>query len=81
MEIRAQVPIKVGTELTIQYNSLLLGNRKRRELFRNIWYFDCKCSRCSDATEMGSYLNGLACQLCAKGGEQRVVATIVSRKH
>ena len=34
LEIRAQVPIKAGTELSIQYNTLVLGHRKRRQLFR-----------------------------------------------
>jgi len=44
LEIRAQVPIKAGTELSIQYNTLVLGHRKRRQLFRqgqskehNLW--------------------------------------------
>ena len=123
LEIRAQVPIKAGTELSIQYNTLVLGHRKRRQLFRQgqskectcwetsfgrkplkgtvwetqvfaklwdmhnihnffkrvsilsfrltkqqklVWFFDCQCVRCCDATEMGSYLNGLVCQECAK---------------
>ena len=34
LEIRAQIAIKRGTELSIQYNTLVLGHRKRRELFR-----------------------------------------------
>ena len=34
LEIRAQIAIKKGTELSIQYNTLVLGHRKRRQLFR-----------------------------------------------
>ena len=34
LEIRTQIAIKEGTELAIQYNALVLGHRKRRELFR-----------------------------------------------
>ena len=55
-----------GTELTIQYNSLLMGKRKRQELFGKVWFFHCKCPRCQDATEMGSFLSALSCQLCPK---------------
>ena len=56
--------MKAGSELSIQYNHLMMGRRSRRESFRQGWFFDCKCCRCSDATEMGSYVNALLCQLC-----------------
>merc|ERR1712079_732543 len=38
LEIRAQTHIKAGTELTIQYNHLLMGRRSRRESFRQGWF-------------------------------------------
>ena len=71
IKIVAQTEIKAGTELTIQYNSLIMGRRKRRDLFRKVWFFHCKCVRCLDATEMGSFLNALQCQTCpnSKRGE------------
>ena len=56
--------LQAGTELNFSYNHLMMGCRSRRESFRQVWFFDCKCARCCDATEMGSFLNGLLCPLC-----------------
>ena len=61
IEIRAQKEIKRGEELTIQYQSLFTGSRKRREMFKKVWYFDCECRRCQDPSELGSYLNAFIC--------------------
>ena len=61
IEIRAQKDIKKGEELTIQYQSLFTGSRKRRERFKNVWYFYCECRRCQDASELGSCLNAFIC--------------------
>ena len=55
---------QAGTELNFSYNHLMMGRLSRRESFRQGWFFDCKCSRCCDATEMGSFLNALLCPLC-----------------
>ena len=63
IEIRAQREIKKGEELTIQYQSLFTGSRKRREMFRRVWYFDCECRRCQDPSELGSYLNAFICPI------------------
>jgi len=61
MDIRTQIHVK---ELNFSYNHLMMGRLSRRESFRQGWFFDCKCSRCCDATEMGSFLNALLCPLC-----------------
>ena len=61
IEIRAQSTIQEGEEITIQYQTLISGSRKRREKFRDIWFFDCQCPRCRDPSERGSYLNGFKC--------------------
>lgn len=74
VEIRAQTAIKAGEEVTIQYNTLICGSHPRRKLFRDIWFFDCQCRRCTDSTELGSFLNGLACQKCK--GKDAVVLPV-----
>ena len=63
IEIRAQRRIMKGEELTIQYQSLFTGSRKRREMFKRVWYFDCECPRCQDPSELGSYLNAFVCPI------------------
>lgn len=63
--IRAQVDIKKGEEITIQYISYLFGNILRRKDIVENWMFECTCPRCVDPTELGSHLSSLLCPACA----------------
>jgi hypothetical protein len=92
--LRAQVPIKAGEEITIQYMTPMLGNVTRRKkirytmiifsvLFtqdshRKNWFFDCTCSRCSDPTELGTYASGVVCRDCSKEGKEGVLLPLDS---
>ena len=67
MYVRARRPILVGEEISVQYLSALLGNRKRRTKIRSEWYFDCLCRRCSDPGECGTNISGLKCFECCEG--------------
>ena len=40
---------------------------RRREDIRKFWFFDCKCKRCSDSTELGSYMSAVTCFACKRG--------------
>ena len=40
---------------------------RRREDIRRFWYFDCQCPRCSDPTELGSYMSAVICFACKRG--------------
>ena len=40
---------------------------RRREDIRRFWYFDCQCPRCSDPTELGSYMSAIICFACNLG--------------
>jgi len=62
--LRAKTDIKEGEEVTIQYISFLFGNSRRREEILSCWMFECCCERCSDLTELGSYLSAVLCQSC-----------------
>ena len=44
-----------------------VGNMRRREDIRRFWYFDCQCPRCSDPTELGSYMSAVICFACKLG--------------
>ena len=40
---------------------------RRREDIRRFWYFDCRCGRCSDPTELGSCMSAVTCFACKRG--------------
>jgi len=64
MDLIAQVPIRKGDEITIQYISFLFGNYRRRRDIKNCWMFECGCKRCQDPTELNTYLSALSCRKC-----------------
>ena len=57
----AVVEIKAGQEITTCYKSSSLGSIVRRPPFRQLWNFDCSCSRCSDPTELGTQASAIKC--------------------
>lgn len=73
IEVRAQVDIKAGEEITNQYVKPDTPTFLRRPLLRSRWHFDCFCQRCSDPTELGSFLSGLICQ------RRRCEGTVLSK--
>lgn len=62
--LRAQVDIKAGEEITIQYISFLFGNTRRRREIHQCWMFECRCERCLDPREFGVLLAAHLCQEC-----------------
>merc|ERR1711892_240771 len=66
--VKAAVPIKAGEELLTSYKNPELGSVSRRSHFPTTWFFDCNCERCSDPTELGTFLSALICPLpdCTK---------------
>lgn len=67
LELRSQIPIQRGEEISTRYISATIGNMRRREDIRKFWFFDCKCKRCSDSTELGSYMSAVTCFACKRG--------------
>jgi hypothetical protein len=43
------------------------GNLRRREDIRRYWFFDCRCRRCCDVTELGTNMSGILCFSCNRG--------------
>ncbi|KAJ8923004.1 hypothetical protein NQ315_001552 [Exocentrus adspersus] len=59
--VKAALPIHSGEHITTMYTHCLWGTQARREHLRETKYFSCKCQRCRDPTELGSYLSALKC--------------------
>ena len=64
LTVRATVPVKCGEEIKTSYIYPDIGSVMRRSQIRSTWYFDCSCERCSDPTELGTYLSCLRCTGC-----------------
>ena len=62
VEVRAKRRISAGEEISIQYILETQPTRLRRQLIARKWFFLCSCSRCTDRTEAGTYLDSLKCR-------------------
>lgn len=59
--IRAALPLKKGDHVTTMYTHALWGTQARREHLLETKYFECRCDRCKDPTEMGTHLSAMRC--------------------
>ena len=59
--------IEAGQEATISYCPPHSGNITRREKIERLWQFQCRCPRCLDGTELGTFLSGVKCRDCQAG--------------
>ncbi|XP_055380294.1 uncharacterized protein LOC129611259 [Condylostylus longicornis] len=53
--------IKQGEHLKIMYSNMLWGTHMRQEHLQMTKHFNCKCERCCDPTEFGTYFSALKC--------------------
>ncbi|XP_040575619.1 SET domain-containing protein SmydA-8 isoform X1 [Lepeophtheirus salmonis] len=67
LELRSQIPIKKGEQIFTRYVSSTIGNVRRREDIKQYWFFDCECQRCTDRTELGTYMSAINCKHCKNG--------------
>ena len=65
--VTAVVDIEAGQEVTISYCPPQAGNITRREKIERLWQFQCRCERCLDGTELGTFLSGVKCRDCQTG--------------
>ena len=54
-EVRANTYITSGEEITDHYVTPSNGTMYRRTHLRDGWFFSCRCLRCQDMTEGGTY--------------------------
>ncbi|XP_017465315.1 PREDICTED: protein msta [Rhagoletis zephyria] len=58
--------VSKGEMLYNCYTNVLLGTDERRNMLKVGKYFDCKCERCEDPTELGSHMSSFMCARCAE---------------
>ena len=64
IQVRSQVFIKKGEEITTRYVGITNGVPLRADMLREHWCFTCSCDRCIDPTELGSYSSAILCKKC-----------------
>ncbi|CAH2093101.1 unnamed protein product [Euphydryas editha] len=63
----ASTDIKKGDIIYHNYTDALKGTTIRQQHLMIGKYFICTCSRCSDVTEMGTYMSSAICSKCKTG--------------
>ncbi|XP_049546620.1 SET domain-containing protein SmydA-8 isoform X1 [Anopheles darlingi] len=61
LTFKAGRDIQKGEHLTTTYTHSLWGTQLRRQHLKANKCFDCKCERCADPTELGTFLSALRC--------------------
>ncbi|KAH8413776.1 hypothetical protein KR222_007979, partial [Zaprionus bogoriensis] len=59
--VRAGCDLKPGDHLRISYTNILWGTQMRQHHLRMTKHFSCRCVRCEDPTEFGSYVSAMRC--------------------
>ncbi|XP_068913242.1 SET domain-containing protein SmydA-8-like isoform X2 [Tenebrio molitor] len=67
LTVRASTEIAPGEMITLSYAYTLQSTLKRREHLLENKFFECRCKRCSDPTELGTYTGALICPKCRTG--------------
>jgi len=62
--VRASVPIKRGSHLTSCYTDSLSTTTVRQDHLLTSKFFTCRCPRCVDPTELGTYVSAKLCPTC-----------------
>lgn len=65
--VRASIDIAANSELYSSYTFALWPTLVRREFLKESKFFECKCDRCSDPTELGTHMGSLKCSKCDNG--------------
>ena len=67
--VKARRDIEAEEEITVQYITSIMGTHRRRKKLRSDWYFDCRCLRCRDVTECGTYVSAIVCEVCGENSQ------------
>jgi len=65
--LRARKRIEEGEEIAIHYVSPMQGLLRRKQSIEEEWFFKCRCARCCDVTEFGTYFSAMKCSHCHEG--------------
>lgn len=61
ISMKIVVPVQKDGHINTMYSHALWGTPARRQHLKDTKYFSCKCVRCSDPTELGTYLSAAKC--------------------
>lgn len=78
LEVRAQVSITKGEDISTQYMKSMKATFARRPVLRSNWFFDCSCERCEDPEEFGSFVSALLCTRPAPSNDKTCAGTVLS---
>lgn len=67
LTVTSALPIPRGEHIKTMYTHALWGTQARRDHLKHNKYFMCKCERCSDPTEFGTYFSAIKCVDCNIG--------------
>lgn len=59
--LKVVLPILKGDHIATMYSHALWGTQARRQHLKETKHFSCKCQRCSDPSELGTYLSAMKC--------------------
>eukprot|EP00092_Neocalanus_flemingeri_P007671 GFUD01008283.1.p1 GENE.GFUD01008283.1~~GFUD01008283.1.p1 ORF type:complete len:508 (+),score=99.99 GFUD01008283.1:66-1589(+) len=67
LQVRASVDIKKGSSVFISYTPPFFSLLARMNILQRGKQFLCSCDRCSDPTELGTFLSSIRCLKCLEG--------------
>ena len=62
--VRAAAPIAKGDKIALCYTEPLWGTINRQRHLSQTKFFQCRCERCKDPTELDTFASGLLCSKC-----------------
>jgi hypothetical protein len=76
LDVRAQTKILKGQEITTRYVGINVGAPTRSLMLEDHWSFICRCKRCLDPTELGTYASALRCFNCGPESDALVLPSV-----
>ncbi|KAK4012902.1 hypothetical protein OUZ56_025152 [Daphnia magna] len=67
MTVKATVPIQEGEGIFVSYTDPLQTTLQRRTFLEKGKHFTCRCRRCQDPTEFGTFASAVRCRSCTSG--------------
>ena len=71
--VRAAVPINKGDKVALSYTEPMWGTMNRQRHLQQSKFFQCRCDRCTDSTELGTFTSGIFCPRCAADKQQGIL--------
>lgn len=62
--VRAAVPINRGDRIALSYTEPMWGTINRQRHLQQTKFFQCRCQRCQDPTELDTFTSGIYCLQC-----------------